>query len=130
VLEVVADVARFEPTLSLRSEDRVAPLVATSEQTRGPGAWFTRTREREVSRFEIAEVAPDHVLYSVSAGDTPSRFRIELEATGDATEVTYAIEGELDTFPKRALWPIADLDGRVGPELEQSLEHLEHALPR
>lgn len=107
------------------------PTVTWSPNTSGPGPWVERKDSVSTSRMTLEEVSPAGVRFT---NENRGRFgtgraTVELllkEKGPSSTEVEYVLSGNLSGVP-RLLWSAVDLEGRVGPDLEQSLQRLESA---
>lgn len=109
------------------------PVTVTfSPVTSGVGAWVERKDSRSTARTTIVDVVEkgsesvvrlDH-HGSGRFGSVDSTIHYILRARGTSTEVEYVISAPLSGLP-RLLWPIADLERRVGPDMEKALEQLE-----
>lgn len=108
------------------------PTVTFSPVTGGVGAWVERTDSRSTARTTIVDVVDNETESVVRLdhlgkgrfGSIESTLHYILRAHGAGTEVEYIISAPLSGLP-RLLWPIADLERRVGPDMERALEQLE-----
>lgn len=102
---------------------RVSPVLAV-----GPGAWIESTGPDGTSRLTVVSATDALVeLASTTNGEPGATLRFELRPVATGTDVTFAAQSEMHGLA-RALWPVANLDGRVGPHMEGTLERLASAL--
>lgn len=104
------------------------PTVTFSAVTSGVGAWVERKDLSSTARTTMTEVTDDAVrLAHVNEGRLgtgKSTIEYLLREHGTSTDVEFAIFSPLSGLP-RLLWPIADLEKRVGPDMVKGLEQLE-----
>lgn len=109
-----------------------APTVTFSPVTTGAGAWVERKDSRSVGRVELESVGPGAVrLASTTAGSLGtgrSTMELSWDEVEGGVEVELAVSGSLEGV-RRALWPVADLERRVGQTLDESLRSLRSACP-
>lgn len=125
---VVLDVERFDGVMY--STPQSGPYTSTYSASRsGIGASLERARGADRARYTIIAIDEGGVTYEVDVnGGANTIVRFDLTMVDPArTAVTVSIEGPLDTFLKRVLWPFVNLEGRVGPDLEATLRALDEA---
>lgn len=96
-----------------------------SEPTRGPGAWVEWRAEGRRARATLEQVSAARVSIRYDLPGASSRQIVDLRAAGTQTDVTWAIEGDKSGLLQRVLWPVANLDARVGPDIERAIAGLE-----
>lgn len=108
------------------------PTVTFSSVTSGVGAWVERRDRRRKVRTKIVDVV-DNATESVVRlehdgsgrfGSVQSTIHYIVRERGTSTEVENVISAPISGLP-RLLWPIADLENRVGPDMSRALEQLE-----
>lgn len=125
---VVLDVEGLDRVMYTRPE--FGPHTSTFSANRsGIGATLERTQGTEHTLYTLVAIDDGGVTYQVDThGGANTVLRFELAAVDPfRTAVTVSIEGPLDTFLKRVLWPFVNLQGRVGPDLETTLRSLDEA---
>jgi len=104
------------------------PTVTFSPVTSGVGAWRERKDSIGSGRTELVEITESSVrLRHVNQGrfgSITSTVDFLLRERGTSTEVEYVIAAPISGLP-RLLWPIADLENRIGPDMVKALEQLE-----
>jgi len=126
---VLSDVERVAGAFATGEGARATPQIVLSADHSGVGAYFEHRLPDHRTRFTIAEQTEQRVVYDVSIEGQPpqSRFVADLTATPGGSSLTLAIEGPIQTFLQKILWPVVNLEGRVAPELEQTLSAIESA---
>lgn len=126
---VLSDVERVAGAFATGEGARATPQVVLSAERTGVGAYFEHRLPDHRTRFTIAERTDQRVVYDVSieGGPAHSRFVADVAATPGGSALTLAIEGPVESFLQKILWPVVDLEGRVAPELEQTLAAIETA---
>ncbi|MBL8923464.1 MAG: SRPBCC family protein [Myxococcaceae bacterium] len=110
------------------------PATTFSANTTEPGAWVERKDSVSASRMTLDEVSASGVRFTNENrgrfGTGRATVELLLRQKGpSSTEVEYVLSGELSGV-RRLLWSAVDLEERVGPDLERSLDQLEHACAR
>lgn len=104
------------------------PTVTFSAVTSGVGAWVERKDTTSTGRTTMVEVTDSTVrmehVNEGRLGTGKSTVEYLLRERGTSTEVEYAIFSPLSGLP-RLLWPIANLEKRIGPDMVKALEQLE-----
>lgn len=108
------------------------PTVTFSSVTNGVGAWVERRDTRSKGRTKIVDVVDNGTEWVVRLdhdgsgrfGSIQSTIHYILRERGTSTAVEHIISAPISGLP-RLLWPIADLERRVGPDMEKALEQLE-----
>jgi hypothetical protein len=107
-----------------------APTITFSPTTSGVGAWVERRDPHGSARSTITSLTPDRIVMTnvtdASLGTGGSTQTFELRTMARGTQVDWVLSSELHGLP-RLLWPIAGLEGRVGPDMDLALTRLESA---
>lgn len=104
------------------------PTFTFAPVTTGVGAWMERKDSTSSARTTIVEVTDSSVRLehhnTGRFGSITSSIEYQLRERGGSTEVEYVLSAPLSGLP-RLLWPIANLEKRIGPDLVKGLEQLE-----
>lgn len=126
----VTDLRAIDGWMRHHDDPHDPPVVTFSPTTSGPGAWAERKDSQSVGRIELASVAADRVVLQSTNDGRLGTGRATTEIvwfdSPAGLEVELAVGGELSGL-RRALWPVVNLEGRVGPTLEHSLVQLSAA---
>lgn len=126
VRAAVLDVERLERVM-YTGQGRGSYLVVLSPDHSGVGAYLERVRGAEYTRYTIAAIDDGGVTYDVDVGaGANTTLRFELGAVDPVrTAVTVSVSGPIETFLQRVLWPFVNLEGRLGPDLVETLRALD-----
>ncbi len=90
----------------------------------GSGTWLESSGPGGTARLTLLSATDDLVeLASANDGVPGATVRFELRPVAAGTEVTLAVSNEMSGLA-RALWPFANLEGRIAPHLGETLDRL------
>lgn len=127
LVPLITDVREVHGWFPQFADPHDPPTVTFSADTVGVGAWVERRDSTSWSHFELDAVTPSSARYTnenhgkFGTGHAVTEFTLKQVAA--STDVELAVSGEL-TGMLRMLWPIANLESKIGPDLDKALAQL------
>ncbi len=125
---VLSDMRTFSGVAAALGAPDSTRIYTPSPGRTGPGAWFESHGRDGTSRLSLVSETDALVEFRTrNDGVDGALLRFELRPLVPGTEVTIVLMNEMHGLA-RALWPFVGLEGRVGPDMEDALLHLESAV--